>query len=103
MAAFESLPALVEAAAQSVAADEELVADAPDEFLDELLSTFLKDPVILPSGHIVDRSTIRQHLLNDPMDPFNRQPMTMEDVKPATELKEKMAKYLADKRAERGD
>jgi hypothetical protein len=35
--AFESLPALVEAAAQIVAADEALLADAPIEFLDEIL------------------------------------------------------------------
>ena len=99
MEAFESLPDLVEKAGQSVAADEELLADAPDEFLDEILSTYMKDPVILPSGHYVDRSTITQHLLNDPIDPFNREPMTVDDIKPATELKEKMNKWLAEKRA----
>ena len=43
-----------------------LMADAPDEFLDPLLSTLMRDPVRLPtSGNIVDRSTIAQHLLND--------------------------------------
>jgi hypothetical protein len=42
------------------------MADAPDEFLDPLLSTLMRDPVRLPtSGNIVDRSTIAQHLLND--------------------------------------
>ena len=43
-----------------------LTAEAPDEFLDPLLSTLMRDPVRLPtSGNVVDRSTISQHLLND--------------------------------------
>ena len=99
--AFASLPNLVEQASLSVADDEALVADAPDEFLDEILSTFMKDPVILPSGHYVDRATITQHLLNDPIDPFNREEMTIEDVKPAVELKAKIESWLEKKRAAR--
>jgi ubiquitin conjugation factor E4 B len=101
MTAFRSLPDLVAVAAQAVAEDEALLADAPDEFLDEILSTFMTDPVILPSGHFVDRSTITQHLLNDSIDPFNREEMTIDDVKPATELKEQMHKWLEEKRAAR--
>ena len=101
MTAFESLPDLVAKEAQTVAEDEALVQDAPDEFLDEILQSFMKDPVILPSGHYVDRSTITQHLLNDPTDPFNRKPITVDDIKPATELKEKMNKWLEGKRASR--
>ena len=43
-----------------------LTTDAPEEFLDALLFTFMRDPVKLPSsGNIVDKSTIGQHLLND--------------------------------------
>jgi ubiquitin conjugation factor E4 B len=99
MKCFETLPDAVEQASQNVAADEELLADAPDEFLDEILSTFMKEPVLLPSGHYVDRSTITQHLLNDPIDPFNREPMTIDDAKPAVELKAKMEAWLAAKRA----
>jgi ubiquitin conjugation factor E4 B len=98
MRAFESLPEVVEVATKQVAADEDLLRDAPEEFLDEILSTFMKDPVVLPSGHVVDRTTISQHLLNDPIDPFNRFPMTIDDVKPATELKESMEKWLEEKR-----
>jgi ubiquitin conjugation factor E4 B len=101
MTAFESLPDLVETASRSVAEDEELMADAPDEFLDEILSSFMLDPVILPSGHFVDRSTITQHLLNDPIDPFNREEMTIDDVKPAIELKAKIDQWLLEKRAAR--
>jgi ubiquitin conjugation factor E4 B len=99
LVAFESLPDIVEAATKLVAEDEELLIDAPDEFLDEILSTFMKDPVILPSGHYVDRTTISQHLLNDLIDPFNRFPMTIDDVKPATELKQRMDDWLENKRS----
>merc|ERR1712238_237717 len=101
--AFESLPNLVEQASQSVADDEALEVGAPDEFLDEILSTFMKDPVILPSGHFVDRSTITRHLLNDPIDPFNREEMTIDDVKPNVELKAKIDSWLQEKRAARYD
>lgn len=99
MVAFETLPNLVEQALSAVADDEALVADAPDEFLDEIMSTFMSDPVILPSGHFVDRSTITQHLLNDPIDPFNREPMTINDLKPAVDLKAKIDNWLQEKRA----
>jgi len=101
--AFESLPDLVETASQSVAADEALFTDAPDEFQDEIMTTFMTDPVILPSGHSVDRSTIAQHLLNDPIDPFNREAMTIEDAKPNVELKAKIDAWLQEKRAARLD
>lgn len=99
--AFQSLPDLVDNASLSVADDEALVADAPDEFLDEIMSTFMKDPVVLPSGHFVDRSTITQCLLNDPIDPFNRKPMTVDDIRPAVELKAKIDTWLDEQRAAR--
>ena len=102
MTAFESLPDAVEAASRDVADEEQLYEDAPEEFMDELLLTVMKDPVILPSTKVVDRSTITQHLLNDPTDPFNRQPMKIEDVKPATELKARMDQWIAEKRSSRG-
>ena len=86
MTAFESLPDLVDKASQAVQEEEALLADAPAEFMDELMATYMTDPVILPSGHYVDRSTITQHLLNDPMDPFSRKEMTVDDIQPETEL-----------------
>ena len=42
----------------------------------------MKDPVILPSKNVLDRSTISRHLLSDPTDPFNRQPLSEEDLVP---------------------
>ena len=44
--------------------EEELLADAPDEFLDPIMGTLMKDPVLLPtSGNIVDRAIISRHIL----------------------------------------
>lgn len=38
---------------------------------------------MLPSSKtIVDRSTIKSHLLSDTTDPFNRSPLSIEDVIP---------------------
>lgn len=39
--------------------DEEILAEAPDDYLDPIMSTLMTDPVVLPSSRkIVDRSTI---------------------------------------------
>lgn len=44
--------------------EEKLVEDAPDEFLDPIMGTLMKDPVRLPtSGQIVDRPVIARHFL----------------------------------------
>ena len=59
--------------AEDLKADEELFADAPDHFLDAIMSNMMTDPVRLPnSGQVVDRSTIARHLLSDQNDPFTR-------------------------------
>ncbi|CAG2056146.1 unnamed protein product, partial [Timema podura] len=61
--------------------DEAMLSDAPEEFLDPIMSTLMLDPVILPSSRTtVDRSTIARHLLSDQSDPFNRAPLTMDMV-----------------------
>ena len=72
----------------------------PAEFEDPIMGDLMKDPVLLPSKHIVDRSTIVQHLLSDPKDPFTRQPMTVEDAVPQTELRERIEQWRAQKYAE---
>jgi len=69
------------AKAEDEAAEADL-GEIPDEFLDPLMFTLMEDPVILPtSKNIIDRSTIRSHLLSDPHDPFNRVALKIEDVK----------------------
>ena len=76
------------------------LGDIPAEFEDPIMGDLMKDPVLLPSKHIVDRSTIVQHLLSDPKDPFTRQPMTVDDAIPQTELKEKIEQWRAQRIAE---
>lgn len=76
--------------------------DAPEEFTDPLMASLMVDPVILPmSKAVMDRSTIRSHLLSDPNDPYNRAPLKIEDVIPATELKGRIEAWKAEKRAAR--
>ena len=62
--------------------NDEDFADAPDEFRDPLMDTLMLDPVVLPSGTIADRSVMMRHLLNSQTDPFNRQPLTEEQLIP---------------------
>jgi ubiquitin conjugation factor E4 B len=82
------------------------LGDLPEDYEDPLMATLMEDPVILPiSKQIVDRSTIRSHLLSDPHDPFNRTPLKIEDVIPNDKLREEIqtwkANLLAQKMAER--
>ncbi|XP_071484173.1 ubiquitin conjugation factor E4 A-like [Diadema antillarum] len=79
--------------------EEELFADAPDEFVDPLTFTLMTDPVTLPtSGMSIDRATIARHLLSDQIDPFNRKPLTMEEVIPNTELKKQIERWKLEQR-----
>jgi ubiquitin conjugation factor E4 B len=72
--------------------------DAPEEFLDPLTYTLMEDPVILPSSHInIDRRTIEDFLLTNPTDPFNRNPLTKEELIPNDELKKKIDEYKQNK------
>jgi ubiquitin conjugation factor E4 B len=88
--------AKVEEAKATIEAEDDL-GDVPDEFLgaspnksalrllrylsDPLMFTVMRDPVLLPSSKtILDRSTIKSHLLSDSKDPFNRAPLSIEDV-----------------------
>ncbi|XP_039756044.1 ubiquitin conjugation factor E4 B [Pararge aegeria] len=73
-------------------------ADAPEEFRDPLMDTLMTDPVFLPSGKVMDRSIILRHLLNSATDPFNRQPLTEDQLHPATELKERILQWQRDKK-----
>lgn len=79
--------------------DEEDLGDIPDEFLDPLMGELMQDPVILPTSKtIIDRSTIKRHLLNDATDPFNRAPLDLKNVIPATELKAQIEEFKASKK-----
>ncbi|XP_041952970.1 ubiquitin conjugation factor E4 B isoform X2 [Alosa pseudoharengus] len=76
-------------------------SDAPDEFKDPLMDTLMTDPVILPSGNIMDRSIILRHLLNSPTDPFNRQELTESMLESVPELKERIHAWMREKQGGR--
>ena len=58
-----------------------------DEFIDPMMCELMEDPVLLPtSGNVMDRKHITRHLLSTPNDPFNRQPLTEEMLKPGEEF-----------------
>lgn len=82
--------------------NEEALGEVPEEFLDALMFTVMTEPVRLEtSGQIVDRATIVAHLLNDPTDPFNRQPLTMDALTPLPDLKARIQHYLDSHRKDR--
>ncbi|KAI5237011.1 hypothetical protein E4T43_08258 [Aureobasidium subglaciale] len=87
--------------AQEVMAEEDL-GEIPDELLDPIMGSLMEDPVLLPSSkQIVDRSTIRSHLLSDATDPFNRVPLAIEDVLPAEDKKKEIMAFIEMKRQEK--
>ncbi|KAK5639980.1 hypothetical protein RI129_010791 [Pyrocoelia pectoralis] len=78
---------------------ETAVAEAPEHFLDPIMSTLMLDPVILPSSkQTVDRSTIARHLLSDQTDPFNRAPLSMDQVIPNKELGDEIKRWMDEKK-----
>ena len=83
----------------SLAAEEELLADCPDQFLCPIMSVIMTDPVMLPSSkQVVDRTTIARHLLSDQSDPFNRAPLTMDMLEPQDELRERVRLWIEEKK-----
>ncbi|KAK5127509.1 hypothetical protein LTR85_006848 [Meristemomyces frigidus] len=96
--------ALVKAEEEEEEAD---LGEVPEEFMDPLMADIMTDPVILPiSRQVIDRSTIRSHLLSDPNDPFNRTPLKITDVIADDALRGKIQAWkkerLEAKRAEKG-
>jgi ubiquitin conjugation factor E4 A len=78
--------------------NDEALINPPDEFLDPIQCTLMRDPVILPSSKItIDRQTIARHLLSDQSDPFNRAPLSMDLLKPDAELKAKIDQWIAER------
>jgi ubiquitin conjugation factor E4 B len=95
MDSFEAFVNKVEIVSQDLVNWEEALGDIPEEFLDPLMVTLMKDPVTLPtSGKVMERATITQHLMNDPSDPFTRAPLAIEDLVANTELKTKIEQWV---------
>ena len=97
--AFKDFAAAVEAESERLAAEEQDLGDIPDEFLDPLTYDIMKDPVRLPtSDMIMDRASIKRHLLSDHTDPFNRQHLTMDMLEPAEDIARRIAEWVASRR-----
>jgi ubiquitin conjugation factor E4 B len=93
---FELLGVKAKAAATEAKDTEALLGEIPEEFLDPIQYTLMKDPVILPSSKTtVDLSTIQRHLLSDQTDPFNRSVLTSDMLIPDVELKARIDEYLS--------
>uniref|UniRef100_A0A7S0YLE5 RING-type E3 ubiquitin transferase n=1 Tax=Hemiselmis tepida TaxID=464990 RepID=A0A7S0YLE5_9CRYP len=93
------------ASAQKNPADELGIAaeDIPEEFLDPITQQYMVEPVVLPSsGATLDRSTVLRHLRTNPSDPYTQVRLTAQMLQPATELRGKMAVWLAGKKATLG-
>jgi len=100
IAALVKLAAMVEETKRREEEGEEELGEIPDEFLDPLMATLMEDPVILPTSKVtIDRQTIKVHLLSVHTDPFNREPLALEDVTPNTELKEQIEEWVRERRA----
>ncbi|KAJ7212066.1 ubiquitin conjugation factor E4, partial [Mycena pura] len=87
---------------------EDDLGEIPDEFQDPLMYHIMRDPVLLPTSRtIVDRSTIKSHLLSDSKDPFNRMPLAIDQVIPDPELKMRIEAWVSERRrikqVQRGD
>jgi ubiquitin conjugation factor E4 B len=64
-----------------------------------MLCEIMTDPVKLPaSDTVIDRLTIKKHLLSDKTDPFNRSPLAEEDLIEMPELKEEILKFIEGKK-----
>ncbi|RYP33004.1 hypothetical protein DL767_004915 [Monosporascus sp. MG133] len=99
-AAWDSLRKKIAEAKERLDQAELDLGEIPEEFEDPLMGDLMKDPVILPSRNIVDRSTIVQQLLSNPLDPFTRAPMKIEDVVPADDLRMRIEAWKAERIAE---
>ncbi|GAV65721.1 U-box domain-containing protein/Ufd2P_core domain-containing protein [Cephalotus follicularis] len=92
---FIELGSKAKVAASEAMDAEAALGDIPDEFLDPIQYTLMKDPVILPSSRItVDRPVIQRHLLSDNSDPFNRSHLTADMLIPDHELKAKIEEFI---------
>ena len=99
VARFESLTTEVRERASEDEEEEADLGEIPDDFLDPILSTLMRDPVKLPSGHSCDRSTITRHLLSYETDPFSRQPLTVDQLVTDDELRENIERFIAERKA----
>ncbi|GAV08098.1 hypothetical protein RvY_17840-2 [Ramazzottius varieornatus] len=90
--------------ASSEVAGETHTREIPEGFLDELTYEVMSDPVILPSGHTVDMSSIRTHELVQRelgrrlFDPFTGVHCHYADIRSDSQLKQSIIAFFEDRR-----
>ncbi|VDM95314.1 unnamed protein product [Thelazia callipaeda] len=77
--------------------EEDFGDDFPDDFRDPVMNTLMTDPVILPSGHKMDRKHIMRHLLSSQTDPFTRQPLNETQLVTDDALKARIRQWMNSK------
>ncbi|KAM0680016.1 Ubiquitin conjugation factor E4 [Glugoides intestinalis] len=82
---------------ENIKPEEFIVDDSiPDDFLDPLMFTIMKNPVTMLTSKItIDRSTFNQIMLNDRIDPFSRLPLDGSKVVENVELKKKIDEFMS--------
>ena len=86
---------------ESISSDNEYYEcydDPPSEFECGLTGELMTDPVLLPSGEIICRENIRRHLIVSTQNPFNREYLTNDMLKPDDELRTVIALWKTEKR-----
>ena len=69
--------------------------EPPEEFLDAITQEVMVDPVQLPSSKsVVDRATISTHLLGQQNDPFDRSPLSVDQVVSLPDLKRRIEAWM---------
>lgn len=100
---LESVGERAQAARLSQAAEDDELGEAPDEFLDPLTYDIMTDPVLLPqmgsSQQItMDRSSITRHLLSNTTDPFNKQPLSADQLVPDKKMRQRIQEWKTSQR-----
>merc|ERR1712228_141983 len=81
---------------------EMMLGDIPNKYLDPIMQTLMTDPVILGKNknekdtnkYVMDRKVIERHLMNNPNNPFNREPPTKNELIPDNELKQEIDEWV---------
>jgi hypothetical protein len=99
MMGLKDMETQMRSAEEEAKLDNSIYADPPDWAQCQVLFDLLTDPVELPGGGedpiICDREAIRHQLLDRPFNPFNRQPLSVEELDEHNKKPEVVAKLSA--------
>eukprot|EP00347_Sterkiella_histriomuscorum_P007831 403347399 len=99
---FEVMVSRLKSLRNEINEEEGMYDDAPEDLLDPIMNTLMKEPVELPASNtIIDFITIKKHLMNDPNDPFNRSPLTLEQLIPRPDIKKRIEEYKLQKKEQK--